>query len=114
MTIPSGGPTSPSDTNWSPTSLTRSTTTPAEVTPSQSGHHREAAQAQPSSAKSQSGGPPTASIPKTRDQPEEPNSKGFRPSVNDASTGKSNVPPTRQQMRGATSNRQQAPHLVQG
>src|SRR5215211_8926433 len=98
MPIPSGGPTSPSDTNWSPTSLTRSTTTPAEVTPSQSGHHREAAQAQPSSAKSQSGGPPTASIPKTRDQPEEPNSKRSRPSGSNGLTGLSRVQTTPQQV----------------
>ena len=71
MLIPSGATTWQSDPNWSPTSPTRSKTTPAKVTPSQSGHHREATRAPPSSAKSQCGGPPTASIPKTRDQPEE-------------------------------------------
>ena len=42
MTIPSGATTWQSDPNWSPTSPTRSKTTPAKVTPSQSGHHREA------------------------------------------------------------------------
>ena len=70
--------------------------------------------APPSSAKSQCGGPPTASIPKTRDQPEEPNSKRSRPCGNNASTGISRVPPTRQQMRGPTSDRQHTPHLDAG
>ena len=37
MTIPSGATTWQSDPNWSPTSPTRSKTTPAKVTPSQSG-----------------------------------------------------------------------------
>jgi hypothetical protein len=41
-----------------------------KVTPSQSGHHREVTRTPPSSAKSQCGAPPTAPIPKTRDQPE--------------------------------------------
>ena len=72
--------------------------------------HREVTLAPPSSAKLQCGAPPTASIPKTRDQPEEPTSKRSRPSGNNASTGMSRVPPTRQQMQGATSDRQQAPH----
>ena len=47
-------------------------------------------------AKSQCGALPTASIPKTRDQPEEPTSKRSRPSGNNTSIGKSRVPPTRQ------------------
>ena len=42
MPIPSGATTWQSDPNWSPTSPTRSKITPAKVTPSQSGHHREA------------------------------------------------------------------------
>src|SRR5215217_4300359 len=112
MTIPFGGPIWPSDPSSSPTSPTRSKTTPAKVTPRQSGHHREVIRAPPSSVKSQCGAPPTASIPKTRDQPEEPHSKRFRPSGNNASTGTSRGPPTRQQMQGATSDRQHAPHLV--
>jgi hypothetical protein len=58
--------------------------------------------------------PPTASIPKTHDQPEETNSKRFRPSGNSASTGTSPVPPTRQQVRGPTSDRQRTPHLDAG
>ena len=41
-----------------------------------------------------------------------PNSKRSRPCGNNASTGISRVPPTRQQMRGPTSDRQDAPHLV--
>ena len=114
MPIPSGGPTWQSDPSWSPTSPTRSKTTPAKVTPSQSGLHRELTRAPPSSAKSQCGGPPTASIPKTRDQPEEPNSKRSRPSGNNASTGISPIPPIRQTMRGPTSDRQHTPHLDAG
>jgi conjugative relaxase-like TrwC/TraI family protein len=68
--------------------------------------------AEPLSVELQCGGPPTASIPKTRDQPEEPNSKRFRPSGNNASTGISRVPPTNQQIREPTSDMQHAPHLV--
>src|SRR5215213_4941462 len=114
MTIPSGATTWQSDPNWSPTSPTMSKTTPAKVTPSQSGYFREATRAPPSSAKSQCGGRPTASTPKTRDQPEEEaNSKRSRPCGNNASTGLSRVPPTRQQMRGPTSDRQDAPHSAQ-
>ena len=41
-----------------------------------------------------------------------PNSKRSRPSGNNTSTGISPVPPTRQQMRGPTSDRQHTPHLV--
>ena len=114
MAIPSGATTWQSDPNWSPTSPTRFKTTPAKVTASQSGLHREATRAPPSSAKSQCGGPPTASIPKTRDQPEEPTSKRSRPSGNNASIGKSRVPPTRQQMRGPTNDTQDAPDLDAG
>ena len=69
----------------------------------------------PSSAKSQSGGPPTASIPKTPDQPEqEPNWKRARLCGNNASTGISRAPLTRQQMPGPTSDGQGAPHLDAG
>jgi hypothetical protein len=93
---------------------TQSKTTPGKVTPSQSGHLREATRAPPSSAKSQYGGPPTASIPKTRDQPEEAHSKRSRHCGNNASSGLSRVPPTRQQMRGSTSDRQDTPHLDAG
>ena len=108
MPIPSGGPTWQSDPNWLPTSPTRSNITPAKVTPSQSGHLREATRAPPSFATSQCGGPPTASIPKIRAQPEETKSKRFRPSGNNASTGTSRVPPTRQQMQRLTSDRHEA------
>jgi hypothetical protein len=95
-------------------SPTRSKITPAKVTPSQSGLHREATRAPPSSAKSQCGAQPTVSIPKTRDQPEEPNSKRSRPCGNNASTEISRVPPTltRQQMRGPTSDRPHAPQAA--
>jgi hypothetical protein len=80
----------------------------------QFGLQREATRTPPSWAKSQYGEPPTASIPKTRDQPEEPNSKRSRPCGNNASTGISRVPPIRQQMREPTSDRQHAPHLDAG
>jgi hypothetical protein len=52
--------------------------------------------------------------PKTPDQPEEPNSKRFRPCGNNASTKTSPMPPTRQQMREPTSDRQHTPHLDAG
>jgi conjugative relaxase-like TrwC/TraI family protein len=57
-------------------------------------------------------GPPTALLPKTHDQPAEPNSKRSRHSGNSASTGTSRVPPTRQQMGGPTSDKRHAPHLA--
>ena len=112
--IPPGGPTWQSDPNWSPTLPTKSKITPAKVKPSQSGHQRKPTRAPPLLAKSQCGGPPTASIPKIHDQPEEANSKRSRPCGNNASTGLSRAPPTRQQMRGPTSDRQRTPHLDAG
>jgi AAA domain len=111
--IPSGEATWQSDPNLSSTSPIRSKPRPAKVTPSQSGYHRRATQAPPSSAKSQCGGRPTASIPKTRDQPEELNSKRSRLSGNNAWTGISLVPPTRQEMRGPTSGRHDSSRSVQ-
>jgi hypothetical protein len=66
----------------------------------QYGLHREATTRAPSSSATlQYGGPPMASIPKTRDQPEELSSKRSRPSGNNASTGRSPVPPIRQTTR---------------
>jgi hypothetical protein len=112
MPIPSGGRTWQSDPNWSETSPTRFKTMPAKVTPSQPGLRREATRAQPSRAKSQCVGPPTASSPETRDQPEEPNSKRFRLSGNIASTGISPVPPTPQTTRGLTNDKPHTPHVV--
>jgi hypothetical protein len=78
------------------------------------GLHREVTRVQHSSPTLQCGAPPTASIPKTRDQPEKPNSKPSRPYGNNASAGMSRVPPARQQMPGPTSDRQQTPHLDAG
>ena len=112
MPIPSGGLTWRGDPNSSLTSPIRSMTTPATATPNQSGHHPEATRAPPSSAKSQCGGPPTESIPKTHDQPEEPHSKHFRPCGNNVSTGRSPIPPIRHAARGPTSDRQDAPPLA--
>jgi hypothetical protein len=51
-------------------------------------------------------------MPKTRDQPEKPNSKRSRHCGNNASTGLSRVPPTNRQMRRPTSEKQDAPPLV--
>jgi hypothetical protein len=110
--IPSGGLTWQSDPNSSPISPNRSMTTPAKLMPNQSGHHREATRAPPSSAKSQCGGPPTASIPETHDQPEEPHSKHFRPCGNNAATGRSPIPPIRHAARALTSDRQDASPLA--
>jgi hypothetical protein len=77
----------------------------------QYGLHREATTRAPSSSATlQYGGPPMASIPKTRDQLEAPSSKRSRPCGNNASTRISRAPPTRQQMRGPTSDRQHTPH----
>src|SRR5512132_4125879 len=87
---------------------------PTKVADPQYGLHREATRAPPSSAKSPCGGPPTASIPKTRDQPEEPSSKCFRPCGNSASTGISPLQPIRQATRGLTNDRQHTPHLDAG
>ena len=111
MIIPSGSTTWQSDPNSSPTSPARSKTTPAKVTPRQSGHHRGVIRAPPLSAKLQCGARPTASIPKIRDQPEEEaTSKRARPSGNKPSTGISPVPPIRQATRGLTNYRQHTPH----
>jgi hypothetical protein len=109
MPILSGAATWSSDASWSPTSPTRSATTHANMAPSQPGRHRDVTQAPPSSVKSPCGGPPTASIPTTHDQPEEPNSKRSRPSGNNASTCKSHMPPNNQQMRRPTNDRRNAP-----
>ena len=73
---------------------------------------RELTPAPPSSAKSQCGAPPTPSIPKTCDQPEEANSKHFRPSGNNASTGTSPIPPIRHAARGPTRDRHEAPPVA--
>ena len=62
----------------------------------------------------QCGAPPMASIPKTRDQPEEANSRQPPPSGNNTSTRTSRVPPTRQQMHEPTNDRQHTPHLDAG
>ena len=114
MPIPLGVATWPSGPNWSPTSPTRSKITPAEVLARQPGQHRQATRAPPSSAKSRCGGPPTVSSPKTRDQPEESNSKRAPPCGNNASTGTSRVPPAHQDMPRPMSDRQHTPHLVAG
>ena len=71
--------------------------------------------APPSSAKSQCGGPPTASIPKTPDQPEEEaNSKRSRPSGNSASTGIIARSTDSSADQGPTNDRQHTPHLDAG
>jgi hypothetical protein len=87
---------------------------PTKLAAPQYGLHREATRAPPWSATLHYGGPPTASIPKIHDQPEELSSKCFRPCGNNAWTGISRVPPTRPQVRGPTGHTQDAPHSVQG
>ena len=69
VAIRSGGSTWQSDPSWSPISPTRFKSTPAKVTTIQSGHHGKPTYAPPSLATLQCGEPPTASIPKIRDQP---------------------------------------------
>jgi hypothetical protein len=83
------------------------------VTARPSGLQREATRAPPSFAKSQCGGPPTASIPKTRDQRAEGNSRQPQPCGNSASTGISPIPPI-QTTRDLTNHRQHTPHLDTG
>ena len=68
---PVSAPTWQSDPSSSPTSPTRSKTKSAKATPSRSGRLREAAEHPPSFGEIACGAPPTASIPKTQDQPEE-------------------------------------------
>ena len=113
MTIPSGATTWQSDPNWSPTSPARSTITPAKVTPSQSGHHREVTRAaligEIAVWRAANGINPQDPRPTGG----EANSKRSRPSGNNASTGTSRVPPTRRQMRGPTSDKQRTPHSVE-
>jgi len=94
----------------SSTSLTRSKITLAKLLARQFGLQREATGAPPSSATLQCGGPLTASIPKTRDQPEETSSKRSPPCGNNASTEISPGPPARRRMPGPPSHRQNAPH----
>ena len=84
----------------------------AKMTASQPGHLREATRAPPSSAKSQCGGPPTASVLRTRDQPEEASSIQPPPCGNSDSTGSSPIPPIHQATTGLTNDRQHTPHLV--
>jgi hypothetical protein len=83
------------------------------VTARQSGHNREATRAPASSAKSQCGGLPTASILKTRDQPEEEaTSIAQAPCGNSDSTGRSPALAIHQASTGLTNDRPHAPHLV--
>jgi hypothetical protein len=108
---PVGAATWPSDPNWSPTSPTRSKTTPAEVLARQPGVQQEVTRAQHWSAKSRYGEPPTASIPKIRDRPAEAaNSIQPPPCGNSNSTGISPDPPTRQATRGLRNDKQRTPH----
>jgi hypothetical protein len=96
----------------SPTSPTKFTTTPGKLPPSQSGHYREATSTPLLSATSPCGGPPTASIPETHGQPEEPHSKHLQPCGNNVPTGTSPISPIRHSARGPTSDRQNAPPLA--
>ena len=108
MTIPSGGPTWQSDPSLSPISPTRSKITSAKVTARRPGLQQEVIPPH-LFAKSQYGEPPTASIPKTRDQPEDSSSIQPSPYGNSDSTGISPVPPIRQATRGLRNDRQRTP-----
>jgi hypothetical protein len=94
-TIPPGATTWPSEHNTSPTSPARFETSQPEPTISQSGLRREATRAPHSSAKSRCGGPPTASTPKTHDQPEGTNLRLPRTYGNKTSTEMSPAPSSR-------------------
>jgi hypothetical protein len=83
---------------------------PAEVLASQPGHRREATRAPHSSAKSQCGEPPTASIPKTRDQPEAANLIPPPHYGNSGLTGISPVPLTHPATRASTNDTERIPH----
>jgi len=90
---------------------TRSKITSAEVTARQPGLEREVIPP-PWFAKSQCGGPPMASILKTRDQPEEEESSIQAPLCgNSDSTGISPVPPIHQATTGLANDRPHTPHL---
>jgi hypothetical protein len=106
---PSGGPTWQSDPSLSPISPTRSKITSAKVTARRPGLQQEVIPPH-LFAKSQYGEPPTASIPKIRDQPaEEASLIQPPPSGNSDSTGISPVPPIRQATRGLRNDRQRTP-----
>ena len=108
--ILSGAATWQGDPNLLPTLPTRCKITPARVAVRQRGLEREVVPTL-SFAKSQYGGPPTASIPKTRGQREKAaNSIQPLPCGNSDSTGRSPVP--RQAARDLTNDKQHKPHLV--
>src|SRR5215207_7952408 len=115
MPIRSGATSWQSDPSWSPTSPTRSKTTPAKLMARQFGLQRETTRTLPSWAKSQYGEPPTASSPKTRDPPEkEANSRPPPPCGNSDSTGRSPIPPIHQTTQGPTNDSKHTPHIDAG
>ena len=71
MIIPFGASTWRSGRSSLSASQIRFETAPARIANSRYGHRRAATRPPPSSVKSPSGAPPTASTPKTADQPEQ-------------------------------------------
>jgi hypothetical protein len=86
MIITFGPNTWPSGHSSLPASQIRSETAPATAANSPSGHHRAATQPPPFLVKSESGVPPSASMPKTADQPEQDSYRRDPPSGNRTST----------------------------
>ena len=86
MIIPFGTSILPSAPSWSPTSPLMSEETLTGTAHHRYGHRREATRLPPSLVKSPSGVPPSASTPKTADQPEQDSYKRRPPFGNRTST----------------------------
>ncbi len=94
MIIPSGANIWRSGDSSLSASQIRSETAPARTANSPHGRRRAATRPPPSSAKSPSGVPPSASTPKTADQPEQDSYQGRPPFGNTTSTEASDADPT--------------------
>ena len=88
MIITYGASTWRSGRSSSSASQNRSETVPVRTANSRSGHRRAAIRPLPCLAKSRSGVPPSASTPKTTDQPEQDNCRPWPPCGNRTSTEK--------------------------
>ena len=88
MIITYGASTWRSGRSSSSASQNRSETAPVRTANSRSGHRRAAIRPLPCLAKSRSGVPPSASTPKTTDQPEQDNCRPWPPCGNRTSTEK--------------------------
>jgi hypothetical protein len=97
--------------SW-PTSPNKFKITPARTTPSRPGLRREVTQAPPSLAKLRYGGPPTASINGTHDQPEASSSRQPLPCGNSTSTELSPVLVSCRGIRSSEGDGQLALHVI--